>query len=343
MAFKTATVNASDVAATLTDYPTYVDLSRLGITTLAEAQSVRVYADSGKTTEWAREIVSVSEMHVKIPSLTTTTVIYVDYDGVRADYAVGATYGRNAVWVGYSAVYHFEDDPAGGTLTDSTGNSRNGTAQGSMTSGDKISGPFGSAWDFDGSNDTVQLDSYATDFETAQFSVTAWALSENADIRDYEAIFSLQQGGGPFSKLWVGYQGGLYFRTASANDHALGISTAADDGSWHHFAVTIQSNSQLIYLDASVNASNNSTRNVTDMTSLDRVAISSDWYANNQRFRNGQVATVRVRDDILSADWLTTEYNNQSDEATFWGTWTDAGGGGPTANNSARRLHLMEM
>ena len=43
--FKQATVNAADVPASQTDFPSYVDLSRLGITTLAEAQSVRVYAD----------------------------------------------------------------------------------------------------------------------------------------------------------------------------------------------------------------------------------------------------------------------------------------------------------
>ena len=40
--FKTATVNASDVPSTQTNFPSYVDLSRLGITTLAEAESVRV-------------------------------------------------------------------------------------------------------------------------------------------------------------------------------------------------------------------------------------------------------------------------------------------------------------
>jgi hypothetical protein len=43
--FKKATVRAADVPSTLTNFPTYVDLDRLGITTLAEAQSVRVYAD----------------------------------------------------------------------------------------------------------------------------------------------------------------------------------------------------------------------------------------------------------------------------------------------------------
>jgi len=46
---------------------------------------------------------------------------------------------------------------------------------------------------------------------------------------------------------------------------------------------------------------------------------------------------------LLSANWITTEYNNQNDEAAFWGTWTDAGGGGGGAAQAARRGVIMMM
>ena len=143
--FKKATVRAADVPSTQTDFPSYVDLDRIGVTTLAEAQSIRVYADEAKTVEWAREIVSATEMHVKVPSLTSTVDIYVDWDGVRSDYAVGATYGRNAVWVDYEFVSH----DGGGT--DSTGN-HSTTAEGGVTSGG-ITGKIGVGTSYDGSND----------------------------------------------------------------------------------------------------------------------------------------------------------------------------------------------
>jgi len=42
---------------------------------------------------------------------------------------------------------------------------------------------------------------------------------------------------------------------------------------------------------------------------------------------------VRMAINGLSANWVTTEYNNQSDEATFWGTWSDVGGGGANTTN----------
>ena len=146
--FKTATVNASDVPSTQTNFPAYVDLSRLGITTQAEADSVRVYADSGKTTEWAREIVSATEMHVKIPSLTSTTAIYVDWDGVSSDYAVTDTYGRNAVWTGYKAVHH------GDSVVDASGNLGNLTNTGSVA---YSAGKVGKAFDGGASNTTKRM------------------------------------------------------------------------------------------------------------------------------------------------------------------------------------------
>ena len=52
---------------------------------------------------------------------------------------------------------------------------------------------------------------------------------------------------------------------------------------------------------------------------------------------------VRLRDFVQTANWITTEYNNQNDEAAFWGTWTDAGGGGSTPAQAARRGAVMMM
>jgi hypothetical protein len=167
--FKYATVNASDVPATQTNFPAYVDLSRLGITTLAEAQSVRVYAESSKTTEWAREIVSATEMHVKVPSLTSTVEIYVDWDGVRADYAVGDTYGRNAVWSDYAAVYHMDS-----LTTDYSGNSKTLTNTNSVAN---ATGKIGQAADFGTSNTTKVLERTADDVLAYTQFASEWTMT----------------------------------------------------------------------------------------------------------------------------------------------------------------------
>jgi hypothetical protein len=48
---------------------------------------------------------------------------------------------------------------------------------------------------------------------------------------------------------------------------------------------------------------------------------------------NGYLDEIRMKNLVLSADWITTEYNNQSDVATFW-TIAEEGGGGGAANNA---------
>jgi hypothetical protein len=331
--FKTATVNASDVAASLTDYPSYVDLSRIGITTLAEAQSVRVYADSGKTTEWAREIVSVSEMHVKIPSLTTTTVIYVDYDGIRADYAVGATYGRNAVWSDYAAVYHMNNDPSGSApqLVDSTGNGNNGTSNGSMTSDDLVTGSIGDATRFDTTNDYYNIPDSAT-LDVTQITIQGWCTAyENSDndffikpasatwsapFVSYYLRFQTRSGGGNDGVIFAINGGGTY-RQAGLTTETLSLDTP------YFFHGTYDGSTLRAYRDGVQKGTTGYAGSIT--TSSQPLII-----GNNIR-SGAYVDTTqdehRIRGTAVSGDWITTEYNNQSDEATFWGTWTDAGGG----------------
>lgn len=325
--FKTATVNAARVAATLAGYPTYVDLSRLGITTLAEAQSVRVYAESSKTTEWAREIVSATEMHVKIPSLTTTTEIYVDYDGVRADYAVGATYGRNAVWSEYNAVYHMQD--ASGSLTDASGNADLSVA-GAPTFG--AAGKIEDAVDYSGSGQyhTSTLGGTTTEALTLQ----AWAKPDV--VTPYSVVFT-GQGNAEHgitiisSKAWALSEDGT-------NAQAAGATTLSTGVFYLLHAVFVNDASRIIYVNGASDGTNTTSKALASATGI---KIGDRFTTTSQRF-NGTVDEVRLRSDQLSANWITTEYNNQNNEATFWGTWTDAGGG-PTANNSARRMLLMQM
>jgi hypothetical protein len=164
------------VPTTQTDFPVYVDLQRLGITTLAEANSVRVYADQAKTTEWAREIVSVNEMHFKVPSISATTVSYIDWDGERSDYAIDATYGAENVWTNnYVAVWHLEEDPTGSSpqMQDSTANANHGTTVGTFSSSDSIVGTIGEGLKFDGSN-AVDIPNSSTIHPSPNITVSSY-------------------------------------------------------------------------------------------------------------------------------------------------------------------------
>ena len=64
-------------------------------------------------------------------------------------------------------------------------------------------------------------------------------------------------------------------------------------------------------------------------------------YTSLPLYFDGIISEWRVSLTRQSLNWTLTEYNNQNDEATFWGTWTDAGGA--PAAQAARRGAVMMM
>lgn len=339
MAFKSATVNSSLVAATLTNYPTYIDLSRVGITTLAEAQSARFYADSGKVVEWAREVVSNAQGHVKIPSLTSTTTIYVDYDGVRADYAVTDTYGRNAVWSDYSAVFHFESD-----ATDSSGVNSAGTVTGSTIQFEQI----GNGYDFDGANDKI-------DFGTAEYVKSETIITQQMWMR-IDVINSLQQlwgtndiGAGNSYQGYVNSTGSqLFIAPININNRAnYSYSTLSTTVRYLFHIVfdggqTGNANRLKIYNNGANDTGRTTYTGTVDASSTTATGnlVIGERSGGSGDF-NGGMDELRFRKSAISDNWITTEYNNQSNETSFWGTWTDVGGGGPDPLDATTQTYTL--
>jgi len=331
MAFKTATVQTGKVASTQSNFPVYVDLDRLGITTLAEAQSVRVYADEAKTTEWAREIVSVSEMHVKVPSLTSSTEIFVDWDGVRSDYGVTTTYGRNAVWSDYQRVYHLNE--ASGAVVDSTGND-DGTNNGATT---EAAGQIGDAYSFDGTNDVIT--GIATvDGLGNNVSYSLWVKGDSYSSNRKIALVNFLGGADRVIIQRSETSGRFQIDTYDGSTLRSHGTALTDTTNWHYFVGTTNTSKSLTsYLDG-VAGTSSSYRGGGDSASSFNIGGDNVAY-----YWDGKIDEVRARHSILSANWITTEYNNQNAESTFWGTWTDAGGGGGGAAQAARRGAVMMM
>ena len=336
--FKTATVNASDVPATLTNFPSYVDLDRIGVTTLAEAQSIRVYADEAKTVEWAREIVSVDEMHVKVPSLTSTVEIFVDWDGVRADYAVGATYGRNAVWADYYAVWHLGEavNNTSGGYVDSTGNGKDGSGVSMAESA--ISSPTGMGQQFDGANDYINLPS---SWSFNAFTMSAWLKPDTIAGSSYAAI-ELEGGSyRPLTSLRIATSTNvtqLYFRNNSVSPRNL-AGAAIGTGTWKYIVGTNNETAQALYHNGVSQATSSASTTVS--SNFDNAQIGKNTSADG-RYYGGAISEARIKKTGVSSNWVAAEYNNQNANGSFWEA-TDAGGGGSTPAQAARRGAVMMM
>ena len=305
------------VPSTLTDYPSFFDPSRLGITTLAEAQSIRVYGDEAKTIEWAREIVSVNEGHFLVPSMSGTTVPYVDWDGVRSDYAVTATYGAQNVWTEYEAVWHLNEDPGGVSpqMLDATGNGYDLEARGSMTSADLVDDHLGKAIELDGSGDYF---STPTSFNT--YPATAGEIRYTSAI--ISDIPSNQDGGIVYFSSYNGFTvfaGGLLEQSSGDNSGTDTSASQVDDGNRYHVAaVCNQANEYRLYR----NGVQVLQKNITDTeASNDEIWVGK--HNGNAYNLDARISEVRWSKKDLGSNWATTEHNNQNAESTFWGTWTD--------------------
>lgn len=324
MSFKSSTINASKVPGTLSNFPSFVAPSRIGITTLAQAQSSRFYADSGKVVEWAREVVSENEIHTKVPSLTSTVVNYCDYDGIRADYAVTDTYGRNAVWSGYRAVYHLDG------LTDSTGNGYTLTNTNSVafTGSGKLAG--NTTADYGSTNTTKKLgiSSNLGITGTGAVTVSGW-VKQHAEITTSPGelmIFAHRttSTADRFFQSSYQYNSGTrrlaaYFGTAQYY-HNVSLGT-----NWFHYAderASGASPATKIYYNSS-NVASGTGGTATTGQNIFGIGTEGGTYG----LMRGLFDEVRVAGSILGANWLTTEYNNHEDESTFWGSWADVGGG----------------
>jgi len=314
--FKTATVASADVPATQTNFPVYIDLSRLGITTQAEADSVRVYADSSKTTEWAREIVSATEMHVKVPSLTSTTSIYVYWDGTSADYAVTDTYGRNAVWSDYAAVWHMQSLTVSSTGSYDLTNTDGGG--GLITS---RAGKIGNGAENDAGASRLVNGAVAGLTATSLNTWQAWIIKD-AHVGYW--IDHMPTSGGKRMIFYSSATGISLF--ANGNEVS---SSAQTLGVAYQLTATKNNTNWQLYMNAV--SQGTTTTGGANYANIEDFSILSPYDTFGSQ-ADGVMDEVRFRNSLLSADWITTEYNNQSDEAGFWGTWSDVGGATNTTN-----------
>ena len=330
MARKLATVTSARVPATQTNFPIYIDQDRLGMTTLAEAQSGRWYTASDLVTEMAREVVSVTEGHGKHPSLTSTAQICIDWDGVRSDYATTATYGRNAVWSDYGLISH----DGGGT--DSTGNGNTGTGIGGITIGG-ATGKLGKATTFDGSNDGINISHSASinvGSLSGSYTVSVWSKNNSGGtdqtlLSKFDASASSGTDKLPFlhffnwttnGKLGTGYRG-----TNATFRLIQNTATGLNDNSWVYSGFihdgTLSQVKSFVNDDSFVTE----TRAAVGTTMENTNAITIGYLDNNGtlgQYFPGDIDEIRLIKVAVSQSWKDAEYNNQNDEADFWGSWT---------------------
>jgi len=332
MATKVAQVNTSLVEATASNIVLPINLSRLGITTLAQAQSVRVYSDAGLTTEIARDIRSVGEAAVRLSTLTNTSQLWVDYDGARSDYAADATYGSEAVWGTEHTLATGFDDLTTTTIRDGSQNGITLTKAG-VGSPVEATGDIGKKQVFTPIGDFIDLDNSTAVPATDDFTLilkTTIAESPGASqgrvmfmsasgISNGDWDFNTDAGGLPI--VFIRGVGTL----SGTTDVRGGTYTLTFRRSGTTFSMLVDGVQEgTITSSQSLKQSQN--------YKLGRYAGST----TSNRDMDGSMDELRiVSGTAMSDDDVLTISNALLDEATFWGTWTDATTGAPTVTTQA--------
>lgn len=328
----TLTVDHAKVAADLTDFPLYVDLSsmpdRFWRGVADGGGDIRCYAGS---TELAREVVScdtsarTGELHIRCDlSSTVDTTLSIDANGQRADYEPTDPHGSQAVWSDYAGVWHFSQEPSGAApqILDSTANGSDGTALGSMAPGALVPGRVGLGLSFDGDNDMISLGSIDSanplSLSGGEVTISAWMQVDPSSRTQFMRILDKSTGGsaaGGYS-LWATRDDNLQF---SINGNATLVTASASQwpsagGSWVHVACVSGSSSSGLY----VNGEAVKWATAKPIPATTAPLYFGGWNNGGNRCFRGALDEIRMAPVVRYAEWIAAEYANQSDPASFY-------------------------
>ena len=331
------TVQSGQVDADLTDFPVYVDLSELPSSFFSTVQSdgddIRVTKNDG-TTEVPVDIVAIDtgsstgEVHFKADgtlSSSANTVFYLYYgSGSAARPAASATYGSENVWTDYAGVWHLNEDgnTTANGYNDATSNNNDGTGV-SMTSSSDVTGKLGTAQDFDGASDYINVGDDTSLEPSSTITVSAWAkVTGNGSHSDGNWVVTKgRQFGGVYSTYGIGQRPSddkiLSFARPSGLALESSSTTYAPVTNWLFISMTYDGSNTIQYVDGAQETSAARTGNLSYGLSDDDMHI-GDWALSSYTRRfEGQIDEVRVATVARSADWISTEYNNQNSPSTF--------------------------
>jgi hypothetical protein len=349
------TIDSSKVSGTsdLINFPVLISLTDIDLKTTSNCGYIEdsdgydiIFSDSTQTIRLDHEIEkydgAAGELiaWVKIPTLSATsdTTINLHFGHSGGSSGCGPTENPTGVWdSNYEAVLHLQESANGTSdeYKDSTSNAHHGTGGGLAGAGSssqtpsRTTGVFGYAQDFDGSDDLIRLNAVDDGSWTA-VTVQAWI---NPDDTGDDRLFGKCWGTGSNDETWLlrkpsGGSFGVRMRTdtnynggydpgslSTANWQLVAATWDASDNQLRVFKNGVQQGATTL---AGSHLFSNSTGETgyPDADYLDEPTLGNT--PNNDRDYNGKMQEARLSKTARSADWLLTEYNNQSNPSSFY-------------------------
>ncbi len=253
-----------------------------------------------------------AQLWVPVSVLTGSDVtIYVWYSagGGQSQPAASSTFGSQNVWTAsFQNVYHMQE-ASNATATDSTSSGNDSSVNVST----QAAGKFGKCQSFNGSSEYLQFGMVEPGANL--YTISAW---QKASAANYSIIFDARSSG--FGILIYTIQTTGVVNYFSNPGGVLASTAVAADGTWHYVVITSNGTSAKIYVDNNAAASGTLTPQFWAGGRVARDYQSFFAAASTQEFR---IATVE-----RSANWITTEFNNQNSPSSFVVAGSPVGGAG---------------
>lgn len=321
------TVASAQVPSTQTNFPklSYPTDNRFktvgngGHVANANGYDIRPYSDAALTAPLTYELVYYNastgqfEMYVKIPSLSDGYVTYFGY----GDTSLNSDGSNTATWSNsFLGVYHLAD---GTTLNvNSATGSNNGTNHSTTATSGQIDGAAAFA------SVSSQYIDLGTAMQPAAVTLTSWVNATTLPSA-YNSVVDRVFSNVDYWIYYVKSNGKMSYQVA----RSAGVLITADGtgsntlstGTWYHTAMVFDNTLTTAALKGYVNGSLDSSGDIGVAFALQNTAgpvyIGNTPAGVTAGFWNGKQDEVRIASVARSANWIATEYNNQSAPGTF--------------------------
>jgi hypothetical protein len=246
---------------------------------------------------------------VQVPTVyyNADTIIYMAYgdSSISTDPNADTTYGARKVWDAYyMGVWHLGNGSSL-SVVDSTGlNSATNHSAGAVSG--KIDGGAALV-----AANSQYIDAGGSVNVSSPLTVQAWIYPNSVGSLQ-RVVSNLTGSAYKGYELYYGYTSDSLMQFQIGNNGSLTLRRTTNNigsGAWFHVAGTLSGSTMLLYVNGVVPAQ--SSNAVSGIANSNVNLNIGKWPGGNGNYFNGKIDEVRISSIARSADWITTEYNNQ--------------------------------
>ena len=315
---KKITILDSQVTADLTNFPVLISTTDLDLTKAKNNGDDILFTLSDGTTKISHETEKFNNTTgelvawVGIPSLSSSqgTDIYIYYGNSTATNQQNPT----AVWdSNYVGVWHLKESGNGSfdEFGDSTSNTNHGQGRGTVPL--QVLGKISEGQELDGIDKYISVSNSSSLQITDALTIEEW-INLDSFGSGYDVDIVARKGrGNPNNYELAIHDTNVTLILDEGDGDGLSGLTSLSSGNWYHVAGTWDGTTRVVYLNgAQDNSDFRSGTLGTDTRSL---------YLGGRAWTDlvdGIIDEVRISNIARSAEWISTQYNNQNSPSTFY-------------------------